>query len=91
MNGSFKRIMSAVALLGMAAGLRAASCDNDCPTLKCYKRRSDSRHKYIQVAGSMDKAHLGDAESMYGVFTVTPGYRGSFRPTDIAKCLLVIA
>ena len=86
MNRLFKGIVTNTVLLGTVFSI-AASCDTNSPTLKYFNRRSDSRHKYIQMVSLVDKTHLGDAESMYGVFTATPGYRNSMRPKAIAETL----
>ena len=58
----------------------------DAPTIKCYSRRSDGRHKYMQTVASSDKTHIGDADAMYGRFQANVGYRASFRSKDIAEC-----
>ena len=86
MNKLFKGVLTSTVLLGTVLSI-AAECNSDSPTLKYFNRRSDSRHKYIQMVSRVDKTHLGDAESMYGVFTLTPGYRSSFRPKAIAEAL----
>ena len=58
----------------------------DAPTLKCFSRRSDGRHKYLQMINAIDKMHLNDFEGTYGKVQATVGYRASFRSKDIAEC-----
>ncbi len=53
-------------------------------TVKCFSRRSDSRHKYLQTVGTMDKTHLEHRDDIHGRFQIAAGYRSSFRPTRIA-------
>ena len=86
MNESYKKVLAGFALIG-TVGLISATCENNNPTVKFFNRRSDSNHKYIQMVGATDKTHISDVESMYGMFTLTPGYRSSFKPGNIAECL----
>ena len=86
MKKRFIGMLSGVALLS-AAFVQADDClAADTPTVKCYSRRSDSRHKYIQMINSTDKTHLNDADDMYGKVQATVGYRASFRSKEIAEC-----
>ena len=58
----------------------------DTPTVKCFLRRSDSRHKYMQTIASTDTAHIESAKSLHGRLQINVGYRSSFREKDIAEC-----
>ena len=79
-------LLSGVALLS-AVLIKADDClPADSPTVKCFSRRSDSRHKYIQMINSTDKTHLNDADNMYGKVQATVGYRSTFRSKEIAQC-----
>ena len=86
MKKRFIGILSGTILLS-AALVQADDCvAADAPTVKCYSRRSDSRHKYIQMINSTDKTHLHDVDAMYGKVQATVGYRASFRSKEIAEC-----
>ena len=59
----------------------------DTPTTKCYTRRSDGRHKYLQMVGATDKTHIDSDRSFYSTLQANVGYRASFDSCEIATCL----
>jgi len=75
------------AALVCAATALADSCGSS--TIKHYTRRSDSRHKYRQWAGNVSGGKIDkfEAESWYGIISLTPGFAGTFKPDNIADCL----
>jgi len=90
MNKTLKGL-SAFALLSAASIFADNCCNYDCTntTVKSFIRRSDSRAKYRQWAGNFsgDKIDKFEAESWYGIVSLTPGYAATFRSEKIANCL----
>jgi len=86
MYKSLKHLLPA-ALLGMATFSALAEQPVDCVTTKYFTRRSDSRHKPLQLVGDYRYTHKLDAESYYGLLSITPAYYGSFKSERIANCL----
>jgi len=74
-------------LLGMVTFSAIAEKPIDCVTTKCFTRRSDSRHKPLQLVGDYRYTHKMDAEDYYGLLSITPAYYASFKPERIANCL----
>jgi len=60
----------------------------NCLTFKHYTRRSDSRQKPLQLVGDYHYTHRYDTDSWYGLLSITPTYRASFRSELITDCLL---
>jgi len=71
----------------VGSALDATQCHN-CLTIKHFTRRSDSRQRPLQLVGDYHYTHLRQADSWYGLLSVTPTYRASFRYEDITDELL---
>ena len=71
--------------------VRADSCTtttSGCPTIKCYSRRSDSRHKDRIMVGQMGHIDWCEQDSCYGHVALTAGYSQTFDGADkISRCL----
>ena len=86
-----KHHVNMLLLVGISLSITTTTLADSClsidaPTIKCFSRRSDSRHAYLHTIGTTDKIPHINGETFYSQLQITFGYRGSFRPSRIAEC-----
>ena len=98
MSMNIKKQSTIAALFCLSAlslvSLLSADCDvQEIGSTKYYRRRSDSRHKYVQMCTVANRAALRSTESDdsdnadWYHLSIAPGYRGSFDAHEISETL----